>query len=189
MPRVGLTPDQVVTHALALIDEQGPEALTLAAVAGRAGVATPSLYKHVSGGLAELRRLVGVRVTTELADRLAAAALGRGGDEAVEAVLRAYHAYAVEHPHRYNALPQAPDPDAELARAAARLVGVLVAVLREYGLDGAEAVHAARTVRAVAHGFASLSIGGAFQLSEDPAVTQDRLVAVLTGGLRAWPKG
>ncbi|MFJ3788114.1 TetR/AcrR family transcriptional regulator [Kitasatospora sp. NPDC090091] len=187
MPRVGLTPEQVVDHALALIDEQGAEALTLAAVAARAKVATPSLYKHVSGGLAELRRLVAVRVTGELADRLAGAAVGRGGDDAVAAVLRAYLGYATEYPHRYHALPQAPQPDDDLARAAARLVGVIVAVLRGYGLEGSEAIHAARTVRSVAHGFASLSIGGAFQLAEDLAVTEDRLIAVLTGGLRAWP--
>jgi AcrR family transcriptional regulator len=187
MPRVGLTPDSVVTHALGLIDEQGPDALTLAAVAARAGVATPSLYKHVAGGLAELRRLVAVRVTEELGARLARAALGRSGDEAVEAVLRAYHAYATEYPHRYSSLPQAPQPDDELTRAAAELVGVIVAVLHEYGLPDREVIHAARTVRSVAHGFASLSIAGAFQLAEDPAVTHARLIGMLTGGLRSWP--
>ncbi|MEU9046681.1 MULTISPECIES: TetR-like C-terminal domain-containing protein [unclassified Kitasatospora] len=187
MPRVGLTPDQVVDHALALIDEQGADALTLAAVAARAGVATPSLYKHVSGGLAELRQLIAVRVTEELADRLADAALGRSGDDAVATVLRAYHAYATERPHRYNALPQAPQSDDDLARAAARLVGVIVAVLREYGLDGSEAIHAARTVRSLAHGFASLTTAGAFQLAEDLTTTQDRLITALTTGLRTWP--
>ncbi|GAB7181661.1 TetR-like C-terminal domain-containing protein [Kitasatospora sp. Ki12] len=187
MPRVGLTPDQVVDHALALIDEQGAEALTLAAVAARAGVATPSLYKHVSGGLAELRRLIAVRVTEELADRLADAAVGRSGDDAVAAVLRGYHAYATERPHRYNALPQAPQPDDDLARAATRLVGVIIAVLREYGLDGSEAVHAARLVRSLAHGFASLTTAGAFQLAEDLTTTQDRLITTLTTGLRSWP--
>ncbi|WP_228718230.1 TetR family transcriptional regulator [Kitasatospora acidiphila] len=41
MPRAGLNPDAVVDHALALIDEDGPDALTLAAVAARAGVAAP----------------------------------------------------------------------------------------------------------------------------------------------------
>ncbi|MER7584777.1 TetR-like C-terminal domain-containing protein [Kitasatospora sp. NPDC097691] len=187
MPRIGLTPDQVVDHAIALLDEQGTEALTLAAVAARAGVATPSLYKHVSGGLAELRRLIAVRVTGELADRLADAAVGRSGDDAVAAVLRAYHAYATEHPHRYNALPQAPQADDDLAGAAARLVGVIIAVLREYGLDGSEAIHAARTVRSVAHGFASLTTAGAFRLAEDLTITQDRLIATLTTGLRSWP--
>ncbi|MFB7666587.1 TetR/AcrR family transcriptional regulator [Kitasatospora sp. NPDC056138] len=187
MPRVGLTPAAVVGHALTLIDEQGPEALTLAAVAARAGVATPSLYKHVSGGLTELRRLVAVRVTEDLAEQLATAVLGRSRDEAVEALLAAYLDYAVRHPHRYAALPQAPQDDEELQYAAARLVGVILAVLRGYGLEGSEAIHAARAVRSVAHGFASLSTGGAFQLTEDLTVTRERLVRVLTEGLRAWP--
>lgn len=187
MPRVGLTPAGVVGHALDLIDDQGPEALTLAAVAGRAGVATPSLYKHVTGGLPELRRLVAVRVTEELAEELADAVLGRSKDDAVDALLHAYVGYARKHPNRYAALPQAPQPDAELRQAAARLVGVIIAVLRGYGLEGTEAVHAARTVRSMAHGFASLATGGAFQLAADLTVTQDRLVRVLTEGLRAWP--
>ncbi|MEU4298793.1 TetR/AcrR family transcriptional regulator [Kitasatospora aureofaciens] len=188
MPRVGLTPDQVVDHALALIDDQGTEALTLASVAARAGVATPSLYKHVSGGLTELRRLIAVRVTEELADRLAEAAVGRSGDDAVTALLRAYQAYATAHPHRYAALPQAPQPDEDLTKAATRLVGVIIAVLRGYGLDGPEVIHAARTVRSLAHGFAALSITGAFQLTEDLTTTHNRLITTLTTGLHSWPK-
>ncbi|WP_371498513.1 WHG domain-containing protein [Kitasatospora sp. NBC_00374] len=188
MPRVGLTPAAVVDHALALLDDQGGEALTLAAVAARAKVATPSLYKHVPGGLAELRRLIAVRVTEELADRLTAAVLGRSTDEAVEALVAAYVEYAVRHPERYAALPQAPDgADPDLAAAGARLVDVITAVLRGYGLEGAEAVHATRTVRAVAHGFASLTTGGGFQVPEDLAVTRQRVTGVLTEGLRNWP--
>ncbi|WP_031075947.1 TetR/AcrR family transcriptional regulator [Streptomyces sp. NRRL WC-3742] len=187
MPRVGLNPEQVVDHALGLIDEQGAEGLTLAAVAARAGVATPSLYKHVSGGLTELRRLIAVRVTGELADRLAEAAVGRSGDDAVAAVLRAYQGYATAYPHRYHALPQAPQPDEDLTRAAGRLVGVIIAVLREYGLDGSEAIHAARTVRSTAHGFAALTTSGAFQLAEDLTTTHDRLITTLTTALRGWP--
>ncbi|GAA2138966.1 TetR/AcrR family transcriptional regulator [Kitasatospora kazusensis] len=187
MPRVGLTPTGVLAHALELIDDKGPEALTLAAVAGRAGVATPSLYKHVTGGLPELRRLVAIRVTEELAEALAEAVLGRSGDEAVEALLTAYVGYADRYPNRYAALPQAPQEDAALRQAAARLVGVIIAVLRGYDLEGTEAIHAARTVRAAAHGYASLATGGAFRLAADLAVTQQRLVRVLTEGLRTWP--
>ncbi len=190
MPRAGLSPDAVVDHALALIDEQGPDALTLAAVAARAGVATPSLYKHVPGGLAALRRLIAIRVTGELADRLHQETVGRTGDEAVGACLRAYHSYAVEHPSRYAALPQAPAPsDDELSQAATRLVGTVISLLGDYGIEGAEAIHAARAIRSVSHGFAALSIAGGFQLGEDLTVTQDRLIAVLTGGLRRWPTG
>lgn len=187
MPRVGLNPTAVVDHALELIDSQGPEGLTLAAVAARAGVATPSLYKHVSGGLTELRRLIAVRVTEELAERLTEAVLGRSKDEALTALLNAYLDYAERYPRRYAALPQAPDPDPELTQAAARLVGVIIAVLGGYGLTGEEAVHAARTVRSVAHGFASLSAGGAFQLAADLTVTRERLIGVVREGLRVWP--
>jgi AcrR family transcriptional regulator len=60
-PRAGLTTEAVVTLALEVVDESGPEALTLAKVAERAGVAAPSLYKHVKG-LADLRRLIDLRV-------------------------------------------------------------------------------------------------------------------------------
>ncbi|GAA1986262.1 TetR/AcrR family transcriptional regulator [Kitasatospora viridis] len=189
MPRAGLTPDVVVDHALALIDEQGPGELTLAAVAARAGVAAPSLYKHVPGGLAGLRRLVAVRVTGDLADQLTGAVAGLDGEDAVQALLRAYHAYALAFPRRYAALPQAPsaDDDERLTTEGGRLVGTIFQVLAGYGITDAEAVHAARTVRSLAHGFASLAIGGAFQLGEDLAVTQERMIGLLTGGLRGWP--
>ncbi|WP_100836890.1 TetR-like C-terminal domain-containing protein [Kitasatospora fiedleri] len=189
MPRAGLSTAAVVDHALELIDERGVEALTLAAVAARAGVATPSLYKHVAGGLPELRRLVAVRTTGELADHLAAAVLGHSRDAAVRALLAAYAGYALRHPRRYAALPQAPDPEPgpELAAAAERLVGVLFAVLRGYGLAGSEAVHAVRTLRAAAHGYASLTTAGAFRLAEGTDVTLERLTGVLVEGLANWP--
>ncbi|MDH6136302.1 AcrR family transcriptional regulator [Kitasatospora sp. MAA4] len=190
MPRAGLTPDAVVDHALALIDEEGPDTLTLAAVAARAGVATPSLYKHVPGGVGALRRMIAIRVTDDLADRLGEESAGLSGDAAVTALLRAYHGYATEFPRRYAALPQAyTEADDELVQAGTRVVGAIIEVLRDYGIEDSEAIHAARTVRSLSHGFASLTIAGAFQLREDLEVTQERLIAMLTGGLRQWPKG
>ena len=67
MPRVGLNGDAVVDAALAVVDESGPQALTLATVAARVGVATPSLYQHVAG-LAQLRARVAARVLAEMTD-------------------------------------------------------------------------------------------------------------------------
>ncbi|MFD8483392.1 TetR-like C-terminal domain-containing protein [Kitasatospora sp. NPDC059673] len=189
MARAGLSTTAVVDHALDLIDARGAEALTLAAVAASAKVATPSLYKHVPGGLAELRRLVAVRILDDLTDHLAAAVLGHSRDEAVAALLAAYAGFATRFPRRYAALPQAPVADPELMAAGERLVNVLFAVLRGYGLEGSEAVHAARTLRAVAHGYASLTTAGAFQLAEGPDVTLERLTGVLIDGLGNWPGG
>ncbi len=44
-----LTPDRIVEVAVALVDEAGPDALTMRAVARRLGAGTMSLYRHVSG--------------------------------------------------------------------------------------------------------------------------------------------
>lgn len=188
MPRAGLTPATVVSHALEILDVRGPDTLTLAAVAGKAGVATPSLYKHVPGGLAELRRLIALRVTDDLTAQLARAVLGRSSDDAVAALVDAYVAYAVQYPQRYASLPQAPQDDADLTAAAGRLVEVILAVLQGYGITGSELIHATRTVRAVAHGFASLLTADAFRLAENTAVTRQRLTGVLVEGLRSWPQ-
>ncbi len=188
MPRAGLSPAAVVDAAVDLLDQQGAGALTLSAVAARTGVATPSLYKHVKG-LAELRALVGARVLDELADRCAAAAMGRSGDDAVAAVLLAYRGYALDHSHRYDALPQRPDPDPQVSRAGDRVVSVFLAVLRAYDLTGSAAIHATRGLRAAAHGFVSLEIGGGFGLPEKLDDSYRQLVAMLTAGLHAHLAG
>ena len=68
MPRVGLSPQAVVDLALAVVDEGGPSGwaeLGLSAVAHRAGVAVPSLYKHVDG-LPALRSAVAARCVCQV---------------------------------------------------------------------------------------------------------------------------
>ncbi|MGI8712393.1 MAG: TetR family transcriptional regulator, partial [Solirubrobacteraceae bacterium] len=54
MPRAGLDAEAVVTAAARLADAEGLECLTLARLAQRLGVRSPSLYAHVDG-LEELR--------------------------------------------------------------------------------------------------------------------------------------
>ncbi|MCD0448064.1 WHG domain-containing protein [Actinocorallia sp. API 0066] len=180
MPRAGLSAEAVVDVALGLLDEQGPEALTLAAVAGRAGVATPSLYKHVRN-LAELKVLISVRVMGELAARGEAALLGRSGDDGVRALLHAYRDYIREHPHRYAAMAQQPGPG--LAEAAERLVGVFYAALRSRGLEGSDAVHATRCLRAAVHGFGVLETSGGFGLPEKSDESFALLAEMIINGL------
>ena len=87
MPRVGLNGDAVVDAALAVVDENGPRALTLATVAARVGVATPSLYQHVAG-LAHLRARVAARVLTEMTAVATDAVVGRSRDDATVLVLK-----------------------------------------------------------------------------------------------------
>jgi AcrR family transcriptional regulator len=177
-PRAGLSPDRVTGLALELLDREGPDALTLARVAGAAGVATPSLYKHV-GGLADLTDRISVRVTAELTDRVRRAVTGVGGEAAVRALLGAYRDYVVGYPHRAGLLvrPAASAPASELLE-------VVLAVLAGFGLTGSAAVHAARGLRSAVHGFATLQAGGGFGLPEDLGESFDLLCDAVIVGLR-----
>ncbi|MFG1680601.1 TetR/AcrR family transcriptional regulator [Nonomuraea sp. NPDC049269] len=180
MARAALSPDAVVSLAVAIVDEEGPAALTLSAVAARAGVATPSLYKHVRN-LAELRELLSVRILNEMAEHVGAAVLGRSGDDALRALMEAWRSYVTRHPGRYAAVIQVPDP--ATAEAGARLIDILFAALRAYGLEGSDAIHAARSLRAAAHGFSVLEAAGAFGLPEKLDESYDLLTHMIISGL------
>lgn len=185
MPRAGLTPRIVVERAAQLADEVGLDRLTLAMVAQRLGVALPSLYKHVRGLDALLGQLSAL-ATAELATELTAAAAGRAGTEAIQAVADAYRSYAHRHPGRYPATQRVPDPaDPEHAAAAERAVGAIAAVLLGYGVTGDDAIDATRAIRSALHGFVSLELAGGFGLPRAIDRSFAHLVTTLDRGLRA----
>lgn len=180
MPRAGLDPEAVVTAAAELADTDGLAAVTIARLAQGLGIRPPSLYAHV-GGLEDLRQRIGAEGRRELAAALGAAAAGRAGRDALEAVAHAYRAYAREHPGRYAALQRAsPTNQDQHAQSA---VDVVAAVLRGYGLEGETAIHGVRTIRAALHGFASLEAEGGFGLAVSVDASFERMVAVLHEGL------
>ena len=186
MPRAGLTREAVTSVAIDLVDDGGTagfDRLTLAAVAGRAGVAVPSLYKHVSS-LDDLRRLVATASVAELTRVLAAATIGRAGPDAVRAAADAIRSFAHQHPGRYAATQVAPssDPaDAQLVARADETLTVLAGVMRGFGLPDDELVDAIRMLRSAVHGFITLELGGGFGLPDD----LDRSYAVLIDGVIA----
>jgi AcrR family transcriptional regulator len=171
-----------VDTALAVLDATGLESVTLAAVAERAGVAPPSLYKHVSG-LADMRALVAVRVMDEMASELTTAVMGRSRDDATEALMWAMRRYVQRYPARYAAMPPDPLRDPVMAEAAARLLEVFLAVLRGYGLSGPGAIHATRVLRSILHGFCAIEAAGGFGLPEDLDETFRELIAMFTQSL------
>ncbi len=182
MPRVGLTTDAVVDAAIDEIDENGIDALTLAAVAKRCGVAAPSLYKHVRD-LGHVRSLVAARITEALAEQLLPEVTGRSGYEALAGLMRAWRDYVRQHPRRYDAVLLDPLRDAVVRPAGVRVLELLLAVLRGYGLVGPEAIHQARCVRSALHGFVSLEAGGGFGMDEDVDLSFERLIDMVAGSL------
>jgi AcrR family transcriptional regulator len=182
MARAGLDPESVVTAAARLADAEGLEAVTLARLAGDLGVRAPSLYAHVDG-LGDLRRRLAARGARELGDELREAAAGRAGTDALQAVAEAYRSYAHRHPGAYAAVQSARATTG--GQAAEQLVGVVLAVLRGYGLGGDDAVHAARVLRAALHGFVSLEAEGGFGIPLPLDESFTLLVEVLDTGLGA----
>jgi AcrR family transcriptional regulator len=191
MPRAGLSTAAVVAAAAEIADAEGLDRLTLARVAAAAGVRTPSLYNHVES-LDDVRRRVALLALRDLADALRDAAVGRAGDDALAAMAEAYRAYARRHPGRYAATQRAPaEGDEEMRAAAKGAVDVVLAILRGYGLEGDDAIHAARAVRSALHGFVALETGGGFGIPVDLDESYARMVRALARGLRdapvTWP--
>ena len=187
MPRAGLNKAAVVEAAAALADEGGLGDLSLTDLAERLGVRKPSLYNHVAG-LPELRReltMVGLR---ELGRSLSRAAVGRAGDEGLLAIAEAYRAFVKRRPGLYEATVRSfrrSDPDdSELAVAEGEAMEPVLAVLASCGVRGEEGtVHAARGLRSIAHGFATLEQAGGFGLDVDPDESFRKLARSFAAGL------
>jgi len=155
---------QIAQAARALLDAEGPEALTMRRLAGVLGIKAPSLYKHLPDKAA-LEALVIAAGFAELAAALADAAAAAGGADRgdaadaagkLTAIARAYRAYAVAHPHLYRLMNYQPLrrdllPGGLEARAARPLAEAA-------GYDEARA----RAMWAFAHGMVSLEIDGRF---------------------------
>ncbi len=190
-PRVQPTLDRsaVVTAAGDLIDEAGPEALTLTRVAERLGVTQPALYRHVAN-LADLWRLLGIDTRTRLADTLAEASIGRARGDAVAALATAWRRFAIDHPGRYaSAGRHAIEGEPELVEAANRTIAVLERALGGYGLDDDDRRHAADTLRSAFHGFASYEIGHGHPDPDRLDASFERLVHHLTVAFTAEAAG
>jgi hypothetical protein len=141
------------------------------------------LYAHV-GGLEDLRRRIGIRGARELAAVLSAAAAGRACGEALRAIADSYRSYGLAHPGSYAALQLLADPaDAEASAAASAVVDVVLAVLRGYQLEGADAIHGVRAIRAALDGFVSLEADGGFGIPLSVDESFARLVDLLERGL------
>jgi len=187
-PKAGLDHAAVVQAAATLADTAGIGQFTLADLAVRLGVRTPSLYNHVAG-LPGLRRDLALLGTRELVARLSRSAIGKSGDAAVQALCQAYRAFVNERPGLYAATVRSglltDQPDPELNAAQRDAVDIVLMVLSAYQLSGADAIHAARGLRSIVHGFATLEASDGFGIPLDLDISFQQLVENYIAGLRA----
>jgi AcrR family transcriptional regulator len=184
--KAGLTKDKVIAAAAELADRNGADALTLAALAAKLRVKPPSLFNHISG-MTALRRDLRVLALKELGDALAAAAIGRSRGDATRALGHAYRQFVKQRPGIYAETVRADDDsrDAEVGALAARIVAICVSALAGYGLRPRQEIHAIRTLRSLAHGFATLEIGGGFGMPIAIDDSYDWMLETFIRGLEA----
>ncbi|HET7397600.1 MAG TPA: TetR/AcrR family transcriptional regulator [Intrasporangium sp.] len=162
--------DEILDVAAALLEEEGPDALTMRELAGRMGIRAPSLYKHVRdkdeivAGLQE-------RALTHLARHLAAADPGLGG------LADAYRSWAMAHPKLYEVATRRPlareriAPGVESAAAAP--------IVAAAGGDE----HLARALWALAHGLVDLELSDRFPPGADLDATWRTALRAFSGGM------
>lgn len=183
--RPGLTREGVVNAAIELVNQNGVDQLSLAALAQTLNVRPPSLYNHING-LVGLRRDITLAGLQQLTLALQTAIMGRAGYDALVALCHAYRQFALDQPGLYALTLRATDPDdPELQAAGSAAVSVPLAVFRGYGLEGEAALHATRCLRSAMHGFVSLEMAGGFALALDLDESFDHLLQTLDCGYRS----
>lgn len=179
---VGITKDAVVRAAAKIADAQGWDALTLAKVATKLRIRSPSLYNHV-GGLEELRRELKLLALRELGAALSRATVGKSRDDAVRGLATAYRTFVKQHPGIYAAtMIAALRGDAQLNAAGDQIVEICLAVVHGYGLNRRDGIHAVRAMRSAVHGFVALESAGGFGIPLDVDESFAWLVSALLTG-------
>ncbi|PQP83703.1 TetR family transcriptional regulator [Paenibacillus sp. PCH8] len=183
-PRQGLDRGALLSAAVQIADSDGFQALTLAALAQRLDVRSPSLYNHISG-LPGLRQELALMSAQQLSRALTSAAAGVAGDDAIQAVAAAYIGFVREHPGLYEAYFYAPDrSEPELVVATTDALDLLLRLFQPYPLSEAETLHAVRGLRSLCHGFASMGAQGGFGMDFDPDESLHLTVSAFLHGLR-----
>jgi AcrR family transcriptional regulator len=146
--------DEILDVATSVLEEHGPDALTMRQLAARMGIRAPSLYKHVSDK-ADIVAGLQERALLDLAHHLSAAAPG------LVPLAAAYRSWARANPRLYELATRNPlarerlGPGVEAAAAAP--------VVAAAGGDE----HRARALWALAHGLVDLELSDRFPPGAD----------------------
>ena len=160
---------EIAAAARTILEEAGPAALTMRALADHLGIKAPSLYKHFPDKHAVEVELV-AQMLTESAEALEAAESRAPGS--LEALATAYRDYALAHPHLYCLATERPLPRAALPAGLEDRAAMPLLLACDGDLD------LARAIWAFAHGMVVLEIHGRFPDDAD-------LPAAWKRGLRA----
>jgi AcrR family transcriptional regulator len=168
----------LVRAAMELLEESGENALSLRAVARRAGVSPAAPYRHYADRetLVSAVAAVGYR---ELAERLTAAHPSPSTPEQLASVAIAYVQFALERPALFRIMFGEPcDHDNDERIAATEAVSLYVRAIVERTFPQADADAMATAIWALVHGLAFLYLDGKLDATT-PSVVADRVTAAI----------
>jgi AcrR family transcriptional regulator len=139
--RAPLTRERIVRAALAILEEHGPDALSMRRLGAVLGVEAMSLYKHVDGKDAILDGIRALLIE-DFAARLPRDPLGDWRED-LAAFARAYRAVGRAHPQAFPLLARAPG---RAYVVGAGIAEETIARLHAAGLDRESAIFAQRTI-------------------------------------------
>ena len=157
--------EDVLSAAEAIVDRDGPDALTMSALAHVLGLRTPSLYNHVAS-LDALRGEIQNRAMADLGSRFRHTAMGKVGVPGLRALARTLREFAVVYPGRYNLAMRAPYDKEAFNAASADATAALGAIISSFGINTL-APEAQLAVFAALHGFIALENSGLIDDSFD----------------------
>jgi AcrR family transcriptional regulator len=177
-----------VRAAMELLEEGGEAALSLRAVARRAGVSPAAPYRHYADreALVSAVAAVGYR---ELAERLAAAHPSPSTPEQLARVAIAYVQFALDRPALFRIMFGEPcDRDNDERVAATAAVSLYVRGIVQRSFPGADADALATAIWALVHGLACLHLDGKLD-ARSPSVVAGRVSAAIQALLTATSTG
>ena len=188
--RASLNKDTILQTAARMADDNGIASVTLKSLAEKLEVKSPSLYKHISGGLEELNRELMLYGWQTLENEMIRSAVGKAKDDAILSICHTYRDFVIRHRGMYEAMQwyNMYDSDENL-KATEGIVSVLFQVLEAYGLTEEQKVHIVRTLRGFLHGFTAIeshdSFGNPVPLSE----TFDIALKIILNGIHDLQMG
>ncbi len=178
----------LVSAARAIVERDGPEALTLRGVAAATGVSAMAPYHHFKDRAALVAAVAAEGFAQLYSEKMAALSTAPGDPaRRIVAGSIAYVRFAAEHPALYRLMksPALADRAAhpELARAAARPGESLAAMLAELAaagrLRGTDPAQAGQIIWALVHGIATLANDA--YLADVETLAADGAAALLAG--------
>jgi AcrR family transcriptional regulator len=185
MARLGLNRSLVIGTASKMADRNGLDTISIASLAAELNVKPPSLYNHIESIDAVLDELT-LLSARQLLEHSREAIMGRSGEAAIRSLAESQRVYAKKHPALYFAsLRSLHGRGEKMESIANEYLSVFLAVLREYGFEGSDALHIVRCLRAAVTGFIQLELRGGFGLPLDSEESFQCLIDFLILGIQA----